>query len=113
LIDVTQTTRSDEGRAALPKMATDYSRLFAEQFGSALTGEEEGADETDGRPKSDTTLAEQEDVDKLRHVLQKGGKELATWKRPNNLGALSIQFDDLMGGQQQLPKVSSKGKIAY
>lgn len=104
LIDVTQTTRSDEGRVAPPKMVTDYARLFAEQFSSALEDEEE---ETDDRPHSDSTLAEQEDIDHLRQVLRKEGKELATWRKPNNLGALSIQFDDLMS---RPPPPSSKGK---
>lgn len=94
-------------------MATDYARLFAEQFGSAVGAEtEEGKDETDGRPSSDTTLAEQEDVDALRQVLRKEGRELATWRKPAGLGALSIQFDDLMGGMQQLPAGNAKGKIA-
>ena len=109
LIDVTQTTRSDEGRAAPPKLATDYPRLFAEQFGSALATSEEDEDETDGRPHSDSTLAEQEEVDQLRQVLWKEGKELATWKKPANLGALSIQFEDLMSTQLSAP--ASKGKL--
>jgi hypothetical protein len=104
LIDVTQTTRSDEGRAAPPKLATDYPRLFAEHFGSTLAADEDEA-ETDGRPQSDSTIAEQEEVDRIRQTLRKEGKELATWKKPSNLGALSVQFDDLMGG--------SKGKLVY
>ncbi|KIV99339.1 uncharacterized protein PV09_08998 [Verruconis gallopava] len=93
LIDVTQTTRSDEGRTAPPKVPTDYPRLFAEQFGGPLADPEN-----------------EDDVDTLRNILRKQAKDLATWNKPSNLGSLSIQFDDLMGAQ--LPSVSSKGKLA-
>jgi hypothetical protein len=86
-------------------MATDYPRLFAEHFGSALAAADEVEAGDDGRPQSDSTIAEQEEVDRLRQTLRKEGKELATWKKPSNLGALSVQFDDLIG--------SSKGKLAY
>ena len=103
-------------------MATDYARLFAEQFGSALGSSNNAlmhstgtSDENeDGRPQTDSTISEQEDVDRLRLAIRKEAKELATWKKPANLGALSYQFEDLMAGQgEQLPKVNSKGKIAY
>jgi hypothetical protein len=108
LIDVTHTTRSiDEGRAAPPKMVTDYSRLFAETFGAPLPNDGEEEVEGDERPQSDSTLTDQEEVEALRQTLRKEGKELATWKKPANLGALSVQFDDLMG----LASSNAKGKL--
>ena len=92
LIDVTQTTRADEGRP-VSHHPNDYPKLFAEQFGGILAGE---GGENEGRPDSDTTLTEQEEVNALRRTLRKEGTELATWKKPKGLGSLSIQFDDLM-----------------
>jgi hypothetical protein len=90
-------------------MVTDYPRLFAQQFGGPLPGEEE-EDENDGRPHSDSTLTDQEEVDALRQTLRKEGRELATWRKPENIGSLSIQFDDLMSA----PSTGNpKGKLVF
>jgi hypothetical protein len=70
----------------------------------------EDENENDGRPQSDNILTDQEEVDALRQTLRKEGKELATWKKPSNLGSLSIQFDDLMGG---FPSANAKGKLVF
>jgi len=91
LIDVTQTTRSDEGRVAPTKMVTDYPRLFSEQFGGVLAREETN----DGRPDSETTLTDEDEGTYLRKLMK--GKDLENWNTPEGLGSLSVQFDDLLG----------------
>lgn len=104
LIDVTQTTRSDEGRAAPTKMVTDYPRLFSEQFGGVLAQEETN----DGRPDSETTLTDEDEGTYLRQLMGTRGKDLESWNTPEGLGSLSVQFDDLLGPGPMAPNPKAK-----
>jgi len=100
LIDVAQSTNTDE--EGYTKLQTDYQRLFRERFASAssthslkLHHHEEDVEER--RPSSDSTLTDETETTWLAHIVQEDGKDILHWKTSGQPGALSVQFDDVLG----------------
>lgn len=86
LIDVSQSTHTDEGS----KMANEYPRLFMERF--PPTNHE------DSRPSSSGTACEQDEMAWLAEVTKDMGDD-GDWNHVKVVddGSLTIQFDEVLG----------------
>jgi len=89
LIDVAQTTNAEEGGLS----PTDYQRLFQERFYS----QNQDLDDDDPRPSSESTLTDETESTWLAHIIEEDGQDILEWKTSEQLGSLSVQFDEVLG----------------